>query len=221
MYRKFGKRLFDIISSLCALAVLLPVLLIIAVIVRVNLGSPVIFSQKRPGLNGKIFTLYKFRTMTNKTDAQENLLPDSERLTKVGKTLRSTSLDELPELWNILKGDMSVVGPRPLLVQDYPFYTEEEKRRHNVYPGLTGLAQINGRNLLNWNDRLALDVKYVDNISFLLDMGIVIKTIFRVLFRDGADACESNLIALDLHVERGCYDYKSLNVTKRKNVRKL
>ena len=163
MYQKYIKRILDFILSLCALIVLSPVLLIVAILVRVKLGSPIIFKQKRPGKDEKIFTLYKFRTMTDEKDENGNLLPDSERLTKFGKFLRSTSLDELPELINILKGDMAIVGPRPLLVEYLEFYTEEEKHRHDVRPGLTGLAQVNGRNNLKWDDRLAYDVKYVNN----------------------------------------------------------
>ena len=161
MYRKYIKRLLDFILSLFAIIILSPVLLIVALLVRIKLGSPVIFKQKRPGLNEKIFTLYKFRTMTDAKDEHGNLLPDEIRLTKFGKLLRSTSLDELPELFNILKGDMSIVGPRPLLVNYLPFYSDVEKHRHDVRPGLTGWAQVNGRNFLNWDYRLKKDVEYV------------------------------------------------------------
>lgn len=169
MYQKYVKRLLDFIISLLAVIILSPVFLVIAVLVRIKLGKPVIFKQKRPGLNEKIFTLYKFRTMTNEKDKDGNLLPDSERLTEFGKMLRSTSLDELPELFNILKGDMSIVGPRPLLVQYLPLYNEQQRRRHLVRPGLTGLAQINGRNAISWEDKFDLDIKYVDNVKFFND----------------------------------------------------
>lgn len=181
MYAKYIKRILDFVLSLVALIVLSPVLLIVAILVRVKLGSPVIFKQQRPGKNEKIFTLYKFRTMTDKKDKNGNLLPDSERLTKFGKFLRSTSLDELPELVNILKGDMAIVGPRPLLVKYLPYYTEEEKHRHDVRPGLTGLAQVSGRNNLDWNERFETDLKYVNSISFKGDLTIILNTIKSVL----------------------------------------
>lgn len=181
MYAKYIKRILDFVLSLVALIVLSPVLLIVAILVRVKLGSPVIFKQQRPGKNEKIFTLYKFRTMTDKKDENGNLLPDSERLTKFGKFLRSTSLDELPELVNILKGDMAIVGPRPLLVKYLPYYTEEEKHRHDVRPGLTGLAQVSGRNNLDWNERFETDLKYVNSISFKGDLTIILNTIKSVL----------------------------------------
>ena len=177
MYRKYIKRILDFILSLIALIVLSPVLLIVAILVRVKLGSPVIFKQERPGKNEKIFTLYKFRTMNDKKDENGELLPDSQRLTKFGKILRSTSLDELPELVNILKGDMSIVGPRPLLVRYLPFYTEEERHRHDVRPGLTGLAQINGRNTVNWEERFQYDLDYINNISFKEDTKIILRTV--------------------------------------------
>ena len=156
MYAKYIKRILDFILSLIALIVLSPVLLVVAILVRIKLGSPIIFKQQRPGKDEKIFTLYKFRTMTDKKDENGNLLPDSERLTKFGKVLRSTSLDELPELVNILKGDMSIVGPRPLLVEYLPLYSEEQKHRHDVRPGLTGLAQVGGRNSLSWEEKLMM-----------------------------------------------------------------
>ena len=181
MYAKYIKRILDFVLSLVALIVLSPVLLIVAILVRVKLGSPVIFKQQRPGKNEKIFTLYKFRTMTDKKDENGNLLPDSERLTKFGKFLRSTSLDELLELVNILKGDMAIVGPRPLLVKYLPYYTEEEKHRHDVRPGLTGLAQVSGRNNLDWNERFEMDLKYVNSISFKGDLTIILNTIKSVL----------------------------------------
>ena len=185
MYQRFFKRFFDIILSACALLVLSPVLLITALLVRVKLGSPVIFCQARPGKDEKIFQLYKFRSMSDQRDAQGNLLPDEVRLTSFGKKLRSTSLDELPELWNILKGDMSIVGPRPLLVRYLPRYNQEQRRRHEVRPGLTGLAQVNGRNLLTWEDKFRYDVEYVDNLSFLLDARIILKTVGKLFAREG------------------------------------
>ena len=179
VYRKYIKRPMDFILSLLAIIVLSPVLLTVAVLVRFKLGSPVIFKQKRPGLNEKIFTLYKFRTMTDEKDENGEMLPDSIRLTKFGRLLRSTSLDELPELFNILKGDLAVVGPRPLVVQYLPYYTEEEKHRHDVRPGLSGLAQINGRNTATWEQRFAYDVEYVNTITFLGDIKIIFKTIIK------------------------------------------
>ena len=184
MYVKYIKRFLDFILGLIALIVLSPVFLIIAILVRIKLGKPVIFRQQRPGKNEKIFTLYKFRTMTDKKDENGNLLPDSERLTKFGKVLRSTSLDELPELINIIKGNMSIVGPRPLAVKYLPYYTEEERKRHSVRPGLTGLAQINGRNCLDWKKRFEYDVEYVNSISISKDLKIIFKTIIKVFNRE-------------------------------------
>ena len=184
MYAKYIKRVLDLILSLMALIILMPLMIIIAILVRIKLGSPVIFKQERPGKNEKIFTLYKFRTMTNKKDENDNLLPDEKRLTKFGKILRSTSLDELPELFNILKGDMSIVGPRPLAVQYLPYYTNEERHRHDVRPGLTGLAQIHGRNLLNWEDRFKYDINYTKDITVLKDLNIILKTIIKVFKRE-------------------------------------
>ncbi len=166
----------DIILSLCAIIVLSPVMLIIALLVRIKLGSPVIFKQERPGLNEKIFTLYKFRTMTDERDENGELLPDGNRLSKFGRWLRSASIDELPELWNILKGEMSIVGPRPLMIRYLPYYTESEKCRHSVRPGLTGLAQISGRNYIDWDKKLSKDVEYVNNITFWGDVKIITKT---------------------------------------------
>ena len=184
MYAKYIKRILDFVLSLIALIVLSPIFLIIAILVRIKLGKPVIFRQQRPGKDEKIFTLYKFRTMTDKRDENGNLLPDSERLTKFGKVLRSTSLDELPELINIIKGDMSIVGPRPLAVKYLPYYTEEERKRHSVRPGLTGLAQINGRNCLDWKKRFEYDVEYVNSISISKDLKIIFKTIIKVFNRE-------------------------------------
>ena len=185
IYRNFIKRILDILLSLLCLTLLSPVLLITAILVRFKLGSPVIFHQDRPGKDGKIFKLCKFRSMTDERDANGELLPDEVRLTSFGKALRSTSLDELPEFWNILKGDMSFVGPRPLLVQYLPLYNEEQRHRHDVLPGLTGLAQINGRNAITWEKKFEYDVEYVRNLSFMLDLKIVLGTIGKVLKRDG------------------------------------
>lgn len=185
MYAKYFKRILDFLLSLIAIIILLPVLLIVAILVRIKLGSPVIFKQERPGKNEKIFTLYKFRTMTDKKDENGNLLPDSERLTKFGKTLRSTSLDELPELFNILKGDMAIVGPRPLLVEYLPLYNREQKHRHDVRPGLTGLAQVNGRNTISWEEKFKEDIEYIRNITLKNDLKIILKTVGKVLKREG------------------------------------
>lgn len=185
MYGKCFKRCLDFLLSLCGIVVLSPVLLVLAALVRVKLGSPVLFHQERPGRHEKIFKLYKFRSMTDEKDAEGNLLPDEVRLTRFGKLLRSTSLDELPELFNILKGDMSLIGPRPLLVRYLPYYTEEERHRHDVRPGLTGLAQVNGRNALGWEDRFRYDLDYVNHISFGLDLKIIGMTVGKVLKRSG------------------------------------
>lgn len=184
-YEKYIKRLLDILLSGCGLILLSPVLLVTAVLVRCKLGSPVIFCQERPGKDEKIFRLYKFRTMNNLKDEQGNLLPDEIRLTKFGKLLRSTSLDELPELWNIFKGDMSIVGPRPLLVKYLPLYNEEQKHRHDVRPGLTGWAQVNGRNAISWEEKFLLDVWYVQHLSFCLDVKTVFLTVKKVFCREG------------------------------------
>ena len=188
LYRKYIKRLLDIILSLTAIICLSPVLLITALLVRVRLGSPVIFRQQRPGLNGKIFGLCKFRSMTDERDADGNLLPDEVRLTSFGKKLRATSLDELPELFNILKGEMSIVGPRPLLVQYLPLYNEEQKHRHDVLPGLTGLAQVNGRNAITWEKKFEYDVEYVRNLSFFMDVKIILMTVGKVFHREGINS---------------------------------
>lgn len=185
MYKKYLKRVMDFILSSMAIIALSPILLVVAILVRVKLGSPVLFKQERPGKDEKIFKLYKFRTMTEKKDENGKLLPDEVRLTKFGKMLRSTSLDELPELFNILKGDMSIIGPRPLLVRYLPRYNAEQKRRHEVRPGLSGLAQVNGRNAISWEDKFKYDVEYVDNVTFLGDWKIIFQTVWNVLKRDG------------------------------------
>lgn len=184
MYKKIIKRFLDILISLFGLIILSPVFLIVAILVRIKLGSPVFFKQERPGKDEKIFKLYKFRSMSNKKDENGKLLPDKERLTRFGKILRSTSLDELPELFNILKGDMSLIGPRPLAVSYLPYYNEKEKHRHDVRPGLTGLAQINGRNALNWEERFKYDIEYVNNITFMNDIKIFFKTFIKVLKKE-------------------------------------
>lgn len=185
IYARCIKRLLDILLSGCALIVLSPVMLMVAILVRFKLGSPVIFCQERPGKDEKIFTMYKFRSMTDGRDENGELLPDDVRLTAFGKMLRSTSLDELPELWNIFKGDMSIVGPRPLLVEYLPRYNAEQRHRHDVRPGLTGLAQVHGRNAISWEERFALDVEYVSHVTFCEDAHIVCSTVGKVLSRDG------------------------------------
>lgn len=200
MYRHFFKRFFDIVLSACALVVLSPVLLVLAILVRTKLGSPVIFCQERPGRGEKIFKLYKFRSMTDARDENGELLPDELRLTKFGRLLRSTSLDELPELWNILKGDMSIVGPRPLAVVYLPYYTEEEHHRHDVRPGLTGLAQVHGRNALQWEARFACDLEYIRNISLWMDLKVLFLTVKKVLVREGIGQGEE--APESLHIQR-------------------
>lgn len=189
MYQHCIKRLLDIIISLFGMLILSPVYLVVAVLVRVKLGSPVIFHQKRPGYQEKIFTLCKFRTMMDARDENGELLPDSERLTKFGLFLRKTSLDELPELWNIFKGDMSLIGPRPLLVSYLPWYTEREKLRHTVRPGLTGLAQVSGRNYIEWDKRLEKDVEYVEHLSFAMDVKVLWMTV-KVVFGKSDEVAE-------------------------------
>lgn len=184
-YGKYIKRLLDFTLSFLALIILSPVLLVTAVLVRIKLGSPIIFHQERPGKSEKIFRLYKFRSMTDECDENGNLLPDDQRLTRFGQILRSTSLDELPELLNILRGDMSIVGPRPLLVKYLPLYNEEQKHRHDVRPGLTGWAQANGRNAISWEEKFKLDVWYVQHISFWVDVKVIFMTVKKVFCRDG------------------------------------
>lgn len=195
VYARYIKRILDVLLSGCALVVLTPVLLIVAVLVRTKLGSPIIFCQERPGKDEKIFKMYKFRSMTDARGENGELLPDEVRLTKFGRALRSTSLDELPELWNIFKGDMSIVGPRPQLVRDMVFMTPEQRLRHTVMPGLTGLAQVSGRNAISWEDKLATDLRYIRRITFLGDVKIVLLTVKKVFCRedisaDGMDTAE-------------------------------
>ena len=194
MYKHFVKRGLDFLLSLCGIIVLSPVLAALWVLVRVKLGSPVLFKQERPGKGERIFTLCKFRTMTDEKDAQGNLLPDAVRLTKFGRFLRGTSLDELPELFNILKGDMSIIGPRPLLVSYLPYYTGQEKLRHSVRPGLTGLAQVSGRNFLDWDRRLEKDVEYVKNLSFAMDLKVLWMTVQTVLGHSEEVAEDTNAV---------------------------
>ena len=188
MYKNHIKRILDIFLSLCGILILSPVYLILWVLVRRKLGKPALFTQERPGRNEKIFRLYKFRSMTDERDENGLLLPDEVRLTRFGKILRSTSLDELPELFNILKGDMSLIGPRPLLVRYLPWYTERERHRHDVRPGLTGLAQVNGRNALGWEERFAFDLEYVDNCSLFMDLKVLGMTVGKVLRRSGTNS---------------------------------
>lgn len=185
MYRNYLKRLFDFVLSLCGIMVLMPIYIIIAILVKTKLGSPVLFKQERPGKNEKIFKMYKFRTMTDEKDLKGNLLPDDVRLTSFGKFLRSTSLDELPELFNILKGDMAIVGPRPLLVKYLPLYSQYQRQRHDVRPGLTGLAQVNGRNAISWEEKFNYDVDYVKNITFINDLKIILNTVKKVFKKEG------------------------------------
>jgi lipopolysaccharide/colanic/teichoic acid biosynthesis glycosyltransferase len=183
VYRKYGKRLFDIVVSLLGLVFLLPIFMIISILIYLNMGRPILFVQQRPGLNGIPFSMFKFRTMKEKSSEDVNQNSDELRLTRLGRFLRSTSLDELPELWLVLKGEMSLVGPRPLLMEYIPYYSERQNKRHMVRPGLTGLAQVNGRNSLPWKDKLEFDVQYVETISFVLDIIILVKTVFKVLQR--------------------------------------
>lgn len=192
MYRKFGKRFLDIVCSLLALVVFCWLYLLVALLVAIFLGQPVFFTQNRPGKDGKIFKLYKFRTMTDKRDENGNLLPDKVRLTKFGRFLRATSLDELPEAINILKGDMSIIGPRPLLVEYLPLYNEEQRHRHDVRPGLSGLAQVNGRNALSWEEKFKLDVEYVRNITFLGDVKIIFQTVWKAFAKQEGISQEGN-----------------------------
>ncbi|MBU8906556.1 sugar transferase [Desertibacillus haloalkaliphilus] len=204
MYRRFLKRPMDFTLALIAIIVLSPVLWIVAFLVKTKLGSPVLFKQERPGLNEKIFTMYKFRTMTDEKDENGELLPNNVRLTRFGKILRSTSLDELPELFNILKGDMSIVGPRPLLIEYLPLYNEHQKRRHEVRPGLSGLAQVNGRNTITWEEKFDYDVQYVESISLKLDCKIIIQTFLKVFKREGVNSSET----VTMEKFKGSFDSK-------------
>lgn len=221
MYRLVVKRVIDFICSLIGLILLSPLFLVIAFLVRIKLGSPVIFKQPRPGYKESLFYLFKFRTMTDEKDEQGKLLPDSMRLTKFGKALRASSLDELPELVNILKGEMSIVGPRPFLVRDMVFMSPKQRRRHEVYPGLTGLAQINGRNSISWEHKLTFDLQYVDNISFFVDLKILFTTIFKVFQREGIseEGMDTAQDLCDYLLRNGKVDlptYQTLNIKAEK-----
>ena len=200
-YERFFKRPMDICCALAAIIVFCWLYIIVAILVRVKLGSPVLFTQDRPGKDEKIFKLYKFRTMTDARDENGNLLPDDVRLTKFGKLLRSTSLDELPEAFNILKGDMSVIGPRPLLVSYLPWYNEEERHRHDVRPGLSGLAQVNGRNFVDWDHRLSFDIQYVEKVTFLGDVSIILKTVLKFVKKQDI-AVDTNKVEPNFAEER-------------------
>lgn len=202
MYRKYFKRLFDIVFSLIFILCFWWLYLIIALLVRIKLGSPIIFKQDRPGLNEKMFTMYKFRSMTDAKDKEGNLLSDAERLPRFGKILRSTSLDEIPEIFNVLKGDMSIIGPRPLLEKYLPYYIQEERNRHKVRPGITGWAQVNGRNLLTWDKRLAKDIEYEKELSFYFDIKIIFLTLKKVIKKEDI-VVVNDLEFKDLDVERG------------------
>jgi len=216
MYKKYFKRLFDIVFSFIAIVLLSPVLLCLAILVKKKLGSPIIFKQPRPGKDEKIFTIYKFRTMTDAKDKRGNLLSDSMRLTVFGKFLRKTSLDELPELWNIFKGDMSIVGPRPQLVKDMVFMTQDQRRRHTVRQGLTGWAQVNGRNNITWEDKLYIDLEYVDNITFLNDIKIILLTVVNVFKATGV-----NTEGMDTAEDLGDYLLKRNIITKNEYLKKI
>lgn len=200
-YEKYFKRVLDVFCGLVALLVFWWLYIIVAILVRIKLGSPVLFRQERPGKNEKVFRLYKFRTMTDARDENGNLLPDEVRLTKFGRALRATSLDELPEVFNILKGEMSVIGPRPLTIQYLPYYSEEERRRHDVRPGLSGLAQVNGRNFIDWDHRLALDVQYVKKITFLGDLRIILQTALKFVKKEDV-AVDTNKVEPNFAEER-------------------
>lgn len=201
LYRAYCKRLLDIVISTLFIIVFWPLYLVVAIIVYLNLGSPIIYKQDRPGKDGKLFKLYKFRSMSDKRDEKGNLLPDKQRLNKFGRFLRATSLDELPELFNIIKGDMSIVGPRPLLAVYLDYYNDHDMRRHEVRPGLTGLAQVSGRNAATWKERFEKDVEYVDNLTFLLDLKIILLTIKKVFIREGIEYEENHQYSLDYFAE--------------------
>lgn len=202
-YEKYVKRILDFLIAACFILLFWWLYLIIAILVRFNLGSPVIFTQERPGMSEKIFRLYKFRTMNDKRDENGELLPDEYRITKFGTFLRASSLDEIPEILNILKGDMAIIGPRPLLVKYLPYYTDEERKRHSVRPGLTGLAQVSGRNFLRWEERFKLDCQYVENITFVNDVKILLKTVGKVFKKSNIMESPADLDFKDLDVERG------------------
>lgn len=201
VYERFFKRPLDFVCGLAAVVVFCWLYLIVAILVRVKLGSPILFTQDRPGKNEKIFKLYKFRTMTDARDENGNLLPDEVRLTKFGRMLRATSLDELPEAFNIIKGDMSIIGPRPLLISYLPWYSEQERHRHDVRPGLSGLAQVNGRNFVDWNHRLAFDVEYVNRITFIGDMRIIMQTVLKFVKKEDI-AVDTNKVEPNFAEER-------------------
>lgn len=229
MYRKYIKRMLDFLLSLIALIILSPLMLIISILVRIKLGKPIVFKQQRPGKDEKIFTLYKFRTMTDEKDENGELLPDEKRLTKFGKFLRSTSLDELPELINIIKGDMSIVGPRPQLIRDMVFMTEEQRKRHSVRQGLTGLAQINGRNNVSWEEKINYDLQYIEHITFVNDCKIILKTAIQVFKRkdvqtEGMETAEDygDYLLRNNEVTKEYYDKKmkeSKNIIKEYRIK--
>lgn len=196
-YEKYFKRPFDLFCGLLAVIVFSWLYVILAILVRIKLGKPVLFKQERPGKDGKIFKMYKFRTMTDERDESGKLLPDMQRLTKFGKFLRNSSLDELPEVFNIIKGDMSIIGPRPLLVKYLPLYNERQQRRHEVRPGMSGYAQVHGRNNTSWEEKFEMDVQYVDHITFLGDMKIIIDTVVAVLKHDGIDSTETKTVTME------------------------
>lgn len=202
MYKKFFKRFLDIICSLSFILCFWWLYILIAVLVRLKLGSPVIFRQKRPGLNRKIFTMYKFRSMTDAKDKDGNLLSDAERLPSFGKLLRATSLDEIPEFINVLKGEMSLIGPRPLLIQYLPYYTKEENKRHNVRPGITGWAQVNGRNAISWEQKFRYDVEYINNLTFFLDVKIIFLTIKKIIKKEDISDFKTENIEIDFDKSR-------------------
>ena len=220
IYERYIKRIIDICCALAAIAVFWWLFLIVAILVRVNLGSPVIFKQPRPGKNEKIFNMYKFRTMTDARDENGNLLPDDVRLTKFGKALRATSMDELPEAFNILNGTMSVIGPRPQLVRDMTFMTAEQRMRHSVRPGLSGLAQTRGRNALSWNDKLSADLEYIQNVSFSGDVKIVFDTVKQVFFRQKG-LTDSDVNEIDVTDDYGDYLLKKGSVSREEYEKKM
>lgn len=209
MYRKYIKRILDFILSLCAIIILSPIMIIVAILVKIKLGSPILFTQERPGKNEKIFRMYKFRTMTDERDEEGNLLSDDIRLTKFGKILRSTSLDELPELFNILKGDMSIVGPRPQLIQDMVFMSDNQRKRHTVRQGLTGLAQVSGRNNIIWEEKINYDLEYIKDITLVNDIKIIFKTFAKVLKKE-----DISTIGMETAENYGDYLLRSHKITK-------